>query len=114
MSGGHFEYDQYKIGYIADEIQRQIDRNGQEKTAEEIKESYLPHNWFEEYPEDKIWHKYSDEVIIQFKIAVTMLRMAEVYAHRIDWLLSGDDGEESFLRRLEEQLKNKQKPLNDN
>jgi hypothetical protein len=32
--------------------------------------------------------------------------MAQVYAHRVDWLLSGDDGEESFLRRLAEDLKN--------
>ena len=25
MSGGHFNYDQYKIGYIAEEIQKEID-----------------------------------------------------------------------------------------
>lgn len=106
MSGGHFDYDQYKIGYMADSIQNQIDRNGRKKTAQEIKESYVPHNWYEQYPEDRFWHKYPDEVIMQFKMAVVMLRMAQVYAHRVDWLLSGDDGEESFLRRLAEDLKN--------
>ena len=30
--------------------------------------------------------------------------MAAIYAQRIDWLLSGDDGEESFKRRLKEEL----------
>jgi hypothetical protein len=30
--------------------------------------------------------------------------MAEIYAQRIDWLLSGDDGEDSFRERLKEDL----------
>jgi len=33
-----------------------------------------------------------------------VLRKAAIYAQRIDWLLSGDDGEESFLERLKEEL----------
>lgn len=32
------------------------------------------------------------------------MKQAEVYAQRIDWLLSGDDGEESFHERLKEDL----------
>lgn len=105
MSGGCFNYDQYKIGYIADEIEKIIERNGREKTAEEIKADFMPHHWYIDHPEDKIWYAYPDEVIVQFKIAVVMLRQSEVYAHRVDWLLSGDDGEESFIKRLEEDLK---------
>jgi hypothetical protein len=31
MSGGCFDYDQYKIGYIADEIEKIIERNGRKK-----------------------------------------------------------------------------------
>ena len=31
MSGGRFDYDQYKIGYIADEIEKIIERNGLKK-----------------------------------------------------------------------------------
>ena len=33
-----------------------------------------------------------------------ILRKAAIYAQRIDWLLSGDDGEESFIRRLYDEL----------
>ena len=33
-----------------------------------------------------------------------IIRKAYIYAQRIDWLLSGDDGEESFHERLEEEL----------
>lgn len=103
MSGGHFDYDQYKIGYIADSIEQEIERSGKEKTPEELTDWRDP-TWYEKYPEDKFWHKYSDEVIEQFKIAVRKLREAQIYAHRIDWLLSSDDGEETFLKRLKEEL----------
>lgn len=105
MSGGHFDYDQYKIGYIADSIERAIEINGREKTAEELKDSWMPHNWYEEHSEDTFYYKYPDEVIAEFKTAVVILRKAQIYAHRVDWLLSGDDGEESFISRLEEDLR---------
>jgi MoxR-like ATPase len=105
MSGGAFEYNQYKIGYIADEIEETIVKNGVEKTSEELKqEGWRDPDWYEKYPEDKFHHKYSDEVIEKMKEAVNVLRVAQIYAHRIDWLFSGDDGEESFLKRLDEDL----------
>ena len=40
------------------------------------------------------------------KEAVKALKIAQEYAQRVDWLLSGDDGDESFLRRIDEDLKN--------
>jgi hypothetical protein len=106
MSGGAFDYNQYKIGYIADEIDEIIVKNGVEKTPEELKdESWRDPEWYEKYPEDKFHYKYSDEVIEKMKEAVKALHIAQEYAQRVDWLLSGDDGEESFLSRLEENLK---------
>jgi len=111
MSGGRFDYDQYKIGYIADRIEQEIERNGREKTREELKEeSWRTPDWYEKYPEDKFWYEYPPEVIEKFKIAVQKLREAQIYAHRIDWLLSGDDGEETFLQRLEDELKSQNQP----
>lgn len=81
-------------------------KNGVEKTPEELKdESWRDPEWYEKYPEDKFHYKYSDEVIVKMKEAVKALHIAQEYAQRIDWLLSGDDGEESFLSRLEENLK---------
>ena len=107
MSGGHFEYNQHKIGYIADEIEQLIRKNGKEKTKEEmIDEGWRDPDWYEKYPEDKFHYKYPDEVIEEFKKGLEILRQAEVYAQRIDWLVSGDDGEESFLERLKEDLNN--------
>jgi dissimilatory sulfite reductase (desulfoviridin) alpha/beta subunit len=89
MSGGHFNNDQHRIGQIADEVEHLIEINDEEET-----DSYG----------DKIGYFFSQEVIEKFKEAVHILRKAEVMAHRIDWLVSGDDGEDSFLRRWDEDL----------
>ena len=106
MSGGAFNYDQRKIGYIAEEIEEIIEKNGREKTPKELKdEGWRDPDWYKKYPEDLFHHKYPDEVIEKMKDAVRALKIAEEYAQRVDWLISGDDGEESFLRRLDENLK---------
>ena len=91
MSGGHFNYDQYKIGYIADEIEQLIRDNGSE---EKDQYGYNKHS------------NFSDEVIEKFHEALVCLKVAQIYAHRIDWLVSGDDGEDSFLSRLKQDKKN--------
>ena len=44
------------------------------------------------------------EVLEEFKKGLKILKKAAIYAQRIDWLLSGDDGEDSFKRRLKEEL----------
>jgi hypothetical protein len=105
MSGGHFYWNQSRIKEISEEIQNLIDKNGLEKTEEEIKEEgWKDPNWYKLYPEDKFHRKYSEEVLDQFKIAVDKLKEAYIYAQRIDWFVSGDDGEETFLRRLNDDL----------
>ena len=80
MSGGYFSCSQSNVSWIADEIEALIHNRSQD---------------FDDWP---------PEVIEQFQIAVKKLREAYVYAQRIDWLVSGDDGEDSFLRRLKEDL----------
>ena len=106
MSGGAFNYDQYKIGYMVDQIEETVVKNGVEKTPEELKnEGWRDPDWYKKYPEDLFHYKYPDEVIEKMKEGIEVLKRAQIYAQRIDWLLSGDDGEESFLSRLEENLK---------
>lgn len=48
---------------------------------------------------------YSDETIKLFQEAYNHLKESQVYAKRLEWLFSGDDGEDSFKERLEEELK---------
>ena len=106
MSGGHWDYLQYRLTDVAEDIDKLIEQNGKPKTEEELKEeTWYDDEWYEKYPEDLNHHEYSDEVIKQFKAASTMVKIAQIYMQRMDWLLSGDDGSESFLRRIDEDLK---------
>lgn len=81
MSGGYFNYQQFRLHDIAEEIAEAI------KCIEDGS-----------YAIDKA-------VIPKFKEAIVALRKAEVMAHRIDYLISGDDGVETFFKRWEEDLK---------
>ena len=89
MSGGFFDYNQYRIGYIADSIESIIRNNNSTETDE----------WG-----DLISKQVPEELIPHFRDALYHLQMAQIYTHRIDWYLSGDDGEQSFLDRLREDL----------
>ena len=89
MSGGHFQYKQWEIGNIADEVEQLIIDNDSEE--------------LNEYG-DRKGYGYSQETIDEFKNALTTLRLAHIYVQRIDWLVSGDDGEDSFHRRLKHDM----------
>lgn len=87
MSGGHFDYNQYKIQDIADEVERMIHANDSQELNE----------WGE-----RVGYGFSAKTMEEFKKGLYYLNMAQLYAHRIDWLVSGDDSEESFHARLAE------------
>lgn len=99
MSGGTFDYKQFHIGEIAREIERVIETEESEPPVKKEKSKY---NWAIE--EEIYRHNLSKETLDEFKKGVKLLKQAEVYAQRIDWLLEGDDGEETFHERLKEDL----------
>jgi len=105
MSGGTFDYNQRRIRDIADRVEREISKSGTPKTERELKDEFWrDKEYYEKYPEDLNHYKYPDEVIEEFKKGYEMLRKAEIYAQRMDWLFAGDDGNESFLQRLKGEL----------
>lgn len=101
MSGGHFDYKQHQINEIADSIERELNRQGKERPKDEL---YGDKEYFEKYPEEKFYYTYPLIVQEKMKEAVKQLKIAAVYAQRVDWFLSGDDGEERFIERLTEDL----------
>lgn len=103
MSGGHWDYIQYRFTDVAKDIENLIEKNGQPKTEEDLKEeTWHDSGWFDKYPEDKFHYKYPEEVIEEFKKGAEIIKLAQIYMQRLDWLLSGDDGEESFIERLKQ------------
>lgn len=77
MSGGRFNYSQYRVLTIAEDIESYLEKNDQ---------------------------ALSEETLREFHSAALYLKKAFVYAQRIDWLLSGDDDEETFHKRLKKDL----------
>lgn len=81
MSGGRFSFKQHHIGEIADEIECRI------------------------YENENVKDRFRNTTIKRFREGVKYLRIAQIYAQRIDWLLSFDDSENTFHERLEAELK---------
>jgi len=102
MSGGAFEYSQYKIRDIHEEIQTRLDRMGKELPKDELR--YYTKDYLDKYPEERFYADESEEVKKIFSDGIEILKKAEIYAQRIDWFLSGDDGEESLISRLKSDL----------
>lgn len=89
MSGGHFDYAQYRIGDIVSAIEDLIASN-HDKSLDEFG-----------------WERgcgYREATIERFREAAATLRKARAMAQRIDWLVSGDDQEETFHSRWNEEV----------
>jgi hypothetical protein len=86
MSGGHFNYKQFELQKLADGIEQLALENATQ-------------DWDE---------PYSPETIAEFNEAVRLLRRAYIYVQRIDWLVSCDDNEATFNKRLHAQLKDQE------
>lgn len=76
MSGGHFDYIQFRIDEAATDVGVLVKANN-----------------------------YPPEVIEKFKEAQLTLRKAATMLNRVDYLVSGDDGEESFMKRWDDDLR---------
>ena len=48
---------------------------------------------------------YTEETLAEFRRGVKALKKAYIYARRMAYLISGDDGEDSFHKRLNKELK---------
>ena len=100
MSGGYFDYDQYKIDDIAEKLEHII--RGATDRKDLPSEDYSGESglsWAKSFLAE-----CSPETLQEFMNGLLTLKQAAVYAQRIDWLLSGDDGEISFHQRLKKDL----------
>jgi hypothetical protein len=166
MSGGAFDYSQYRIDDIVNRIENEIERatcerpepikrshvsimgvrkNGPGSTSyrylnyglntfEEAREyfeslgyeikdvdethfkiiltddeyisvsKYEETVYLDENGEEMYFPEYTERTLDEFRKGIEILKKASIYANRIDWLLSGDDGEDSFYERLNEEL----------
>ena len=86
MSGGHFDYKQYRIEDIAEEIDNLIASN------------------------DERSREYKPETIERFRQTAHVLRQAAEMAQRVDLLVSFDDGEDCFHDRWKDEVRDDYNP----
>lgn len=90
MSGGHFDYIQYRFTDVAEEIDRLIAN----EDGEEIDE------WGQ-----AVKQGFSEATLDRFRRAADATRRLQIMIQRIDYLVSGDDGEEEFHKRWDLEMK---------
>ena len=64
----------------------------------------IHHCYYDRYPDDADVLELTDGTVEAMKEAYKQIRIAEIYATRIDWVMSGDDGEDTLQERLNEEL----------
>jgi hypothetical protein len=90
MSGGHFTdngYDYYKVAQFADELEQEIATNGL------VCEDFYMKGFYPNHDPDVI-------DVLQEQIP-KLRKMADIMRH-IDYLYSGDIGDDGFLLRMKE------------
>ena len=89
MSGGFFNYKQYELSTMISEIESVLQRQG---TVDDGGYQYPS------YPED---------IVDRMKETICQMQKCENMLQRVDWFLSGDDGDDSFRRRWKEEVTDK-------
>ena len=83
MSGGYFQYIQFRFGEIVETIRSVVANNDSDEKDEcGYGRDYIP-----------------PDIIAKFTETANTVERAAKMVTRVDWLLSGDDGEDSFRRR---------------
>lgn len=93
--------------FIADDIIFQSTTHNMSDTpdGEQIPVLYsIYHCCYDRYPDDADVLELSDETTNAMKEAYRQMLIAEIYATRVDWMMSGDDSEESFRERIKGDL----------
>ncbi len=86
MSGGHFDYGCYRISQFADDLQHEIDLN--DDTSDDGYGGTRGRG-------------YGSDVMERLTVAQQWIRIAGRLAREIEWLYSGDHGEESFCKLMD-------------
>lgn len=102
MSGGFFDYKQWHIANIADQIEQEVITSG--KPVPRSRWDYVQRKEYDETHKQPTNYAYPESVLRRMEEAVYALKRAAIYAQRTDYLLCSDDGEECFEKRLKKEL----------
>jgi hypothetical protein len=102
MSGGHFDYKQHQLNYIADEIEEVLDCiNGKHHDDCYTTDYESGKRQLSCYKSD---YKDHPNFVKELKLVRKELRELAIRVGRIDWVISGDDSVECWRERLPEDV----------
>jgi len=84
MSGGHYDYDCFRIDELANELRRDI----------------LVGNWKEDADTGN-----DEEVEIALREAYAIIKRAGAVSYAVEWFMSGDYGSDTFLKEFKSIMK---------
>jgi hypothetical protein len=100
MSGGHYDYKQYQLNYIADEMLQDINcSNGKHQ-----EDCYWINHETMEKELSCVCADLTDDFKQEMLDVEKELRKLYIRIKRIGWVLSGDDSVESWRERQKEDL----------
>ncbi len=86
MSGGHFDYVCFRISQFAGELKHEIDINN---------------DVTQDHYGDPIGAGLGPETITRLVVAQQIIETAGKLAREVEWLYSGDHGDESFCKLVD-------------
>lgn len=104
MSGGSMDYIYSRIGIAADEVEEEIRKIEEDDSTEHFAPAKYYLDNYPGKPEFSCAARLKEEVLKRMRDAVKALRKAEIYARRVEWLTSDDDGYENFILRTDKEL----------
>ena len=108
MSGGSMDYVCFRIQQAAEDVASEIvriEREMYEKGYGSFKVFDYYKDKYPDNPDLKDGKPLAEAVLKRLRSALKSLKEAAVYAERVEWLTSGDDGYESFVVRTDEDLR---------
>ena len=112
MSGGHFE-NCYCINDYIDALLKELEKTNRVWSRQMINDlPPLERDWYK-VGEPLVEYNDPEKIRVAFKNAIRALAIAACYVHRIDYLICGDDGEDTFHEMLQTNLRNVERMAED-
>ena len=102
MNGGFFNYKEYVLDEVSSTLKNIIEENGKPIPYEELDyfdRQSQSQKKYEQNPRYRANH--NDEILERFRTGLEIIKSATSFVHDLGYLLSGDIGEETFLKRTE-------------
>lgn len=101
MPGGHFDYKEFYIKEILDQLIEEYVKQGSLKNEEDLMDDEL---YYKNYPNEKYYDVLPPNVNTKLMEAFTLLKQSYIYITQLDRYLSGDINEESLIEQIDKEI----------